>query len=50
MELKSYQKEVIADLAHYLELVVELQSPAKAYQPSGTKRMFRWASAVCRIM
>ena len=32
MELKSYQKEVIADLAHYLELVVELQSPAKAYQ------------------
>ncbi len=32
MELKSYQKEVIADLARYLELVVELQSPAKAYQ------------------
>ena len=32
MELKSYQKEVIADLACYLELVVELQSPAKAYQ------------------
>ena len=32
MELKSYQKEVIADLAHYLELVVKLQSPAKAYQ------------------
>lgn len=31
MELKSYQKEVIADLARYLELVVELQSPAKAY-------------------
>ena len=27
MELKSYQKEVIADLARYLELVVELQSP-----------------------
>ena len=25
MELKSYQKEVIADLARYLELVVELQ-------------------------
>lgn len=32
MELKSYQKEVVADLARYLELVVELQSPAKAYQ------------------
>lgn len=32
MELKSYQKEVIADLARYLELVVELQSPSKAYQ------------------
>ena len=32
MELKSYQKEVIANLARYLELVVELQSPAKAYQ------------------
>ena len=32
MELKSYQKEVIADLARYLELVVEQQSPAKAYQ------------------
>ena len=32
MELKSYQIEVIADLARYLELVVELQSPAKAYQ------------------
>lgn len=32
MELKSYQKEVIADLARYLELVVELQSLAKAYQ------------------
>ena len=32
MELKSYQKEVIADLARYLELVVELQNPAKAYQ------------------
>ena len=32
MELKSYQKEVIADLTRYLELVVELQSPAKAYQ------------------
>ncbi|HIZ57944.1 MAG TPA: DEAD/DEAH box helicase family protein [Candidatus Faecalibacterium gallistercoris] len=31
MELKSYQKEVLADLARYLELVVELQSPAKAY-------------------
>lgn len=31
MELKPYQKEVIADLARYLELVVELQSPAKAY-------------------
>lgn len=31
MELKSYQKEVIADLARYLEMVVELQSPAKAY-------------------
>ena len=31
MELKSYQKEVIADLAHYLELVVKLQSPAKAH-------------------
>ena len=40
MELKFYQKEVIADLARYLELVVELQSPA----------MFWWASAVCRIM
>ena len=25
MELKSYQKEVIADLARYLDLVVELQ-------------------------
>lgn len=32
MELKSYQKEVIADLARYLELVVERQNPAKAYQ------------------
>ena len=32
MELKSYQKEVVADLARYLELVVELQNPAKAYQ------------------
>ena len=32
MELISYQKEVIADLARYLELVVELQSLAKAYQ------------------
>ena len=31
MELKSYQKEVLADLARYLELVVELQSPTKAY-------------------
>ena len=31
MELKSYQKEVLADLVRYLELVVELQSPAKAY-------------------
>ena len=31
MKLKSYQKEVLADLARYLELVVELQSPAKAY-------------------
>ena len=30
MELKSYQKEVIADLARYLELVVEMQSQAKA--------------------
>ena len=32
MELKSYQKEVLADLARYLELVVERQSPAKAYR------------------
>ena len=32
MELKSYQKEVIADLTRYLDLVVEQQSPAKAYQ------------------
>ena len=32
MELKSYQKEVITDLARYLELVVELQNPSKAYQ------------------
>ena len=32
MELKPYQKEVIADLARYLELVVDLQSPAKAYR------------------
>ena len=32
MELKSYQKEVIAVLARYLVLVVEQQSPAKAYQ------------------
>ena len=32
MELKSYQKEVLADLARYLELVVEQQSPAKAYR------------------
>ena len=32
MELKSYQKEVLSDLARYLELVVEQQSPAKAYR------------------
>ena len=32
MELKSYQKEVLADLARYLELVVERQSLAKAYR------------------
>lgn len=32
MELKSYQKDVINDLSHYLDLVVELQSPSKAYQ------------------
>lgn len=32
MELKSYQKEVITDLARYLELVVDLQNPAKAYE------------------
>ena len=38
MELKSYQKEVIADLARYLELVVELQSPAKAYQALWNKK------------
>lgn len=50
MELKSYQKEVIANLARYLELVVELQSRQRRIRPSGTKRMFWWASAVCRIM
>ena len=38
MELKSYQKEIIADLARYLELVVELQSPAKAYQALWTEK------------
>ena len=32
MERKSYQKEVLADLARYLELVVERQSPVKAYR------------------
>lgn len=32
MELKPYQKEVLAELARYLELVVEKQDPAKAYQ------------------
>ena len=31
MNLKTYQKKVIADLARYLELYVELQNPVKAY-------------------
>lgn len=47
MELKSYQKEVIADLAHYLELVVKLQSPAKAYQTFWNEKN---VVVVCRIM
>ena len=42
MELKSYQKEVIADLARYLELVVELQSPAKAYQALWSEKERSW--------
>ena len=50
MELKSYQKEVIADLARYLELVVELQSPAKAYQALWNEKNVLVASAVCPIM
>lgn len=32
MELKTYQKEVLGDLERYLELMVEKQDPAKAYQ------------------
>ena len=40
MELKSYQKEVIADLARYLELVVKLQSPSNAYETLWEERMF----------
>ena len=50
MELKSYQKEVIADLARYLELVVELQSPAKAYQALWNEKNVLVASAECRPM
>ena len=38
MELKSYQKTVIADLARYLELVVERQSPARAYEAFWNER------------
>lgn len=38
MELKSYQKEVIADLERYLELLVELKSPSNAYQAFWTER------------
>ena len=38
MELKSYQKEVLADLARYLALVVELQSPSKAYNALWTEK------------
>ena len=32
MELKSYQKEVLADLAHYLDFVADLHNPSLAYQ------------------
>lgn len=38
MELKPYQKEVIADLARYLELMIELQSPAEAYKAHWNER------------
>lgn len=38
MELKTYQKNVIADLARYLELLVETGSASKAYERLWTEK------------
>lgn len=38
MELKPYQKVVIKDLTRYLELLVALQSPSKAYNALWTEK------------